>query len=403
MRQGSESPIPHGSYFLPDTVLFSFSHGSADFGMAPGAGRRLARHLGTQPSLPVAQPMGPSTDHAMLAPTRNVRKRTVNNFLKKYKVVSNVKPRIVIERGMTQPVGDWSQVWVTEVNIIVRQNAPLLCHDWRKLDKETKRQLFNEPISNTFDIDLHLDYVEDAVHKYVGHRLKDFRCKLHKHYLKQGDDIRVRRAKPYDGVTQENWELICNWFEDPEFKHKSDVNIANRKAQLVNHCAGSVSFVRFAAKKVLGIIGLYRETHFSDKRDQWVAPLAEERHDAMVNLQNQANNTAENSPPPNEDEIAVAVLGEKCGYTRGLGHGVMPPSSSSSRHNVIVEELQRNVEDANRRLEQAERRNAELLRQVQALQSWQAQMEDAFISGFGPGASSCAQWNFGGNSSRAQT
>lgn len=81
-----------------------------------------------------------------LAPKRDVRKRTVNNFLRKYQAVSSVKPRIVIEKGMTQPVGDWSQVWITEINIIVRQNAPFKIHDWRKLPKEEKRILFNDRI-----------------------------------------------------------------------------------------------------------------------------------------------------------------------------------------------------------------------------------------------------------------
>lgn len=201
---------------------------------------------------------------------------------------------------------------------------------------------------------------------------------------------------------------MCNWFEDPEFTNKSVVNKVNRQKEIVGHCAGSMSFVRFAAEKGMGRIGLYRETHFSDKRGQWVAPIAEERHDAMVTLQTQADANAnnENSSPPTEDEIVVAVLGEKRGYTQGLGYGVMPPSSSSARcRNVVVEELQRNIEDANIRLEQAEirnveaeRRNENLLMQVKALQSWQAQMEYFFMSGLGPGASSRAQWNIGSGS-----
>lgn len=117
--------------------------------------------------------------------------------------------------------------------------------------------------------------------------------------------------------------------------------------------------------------------------------------DAMVTLQTEATANAENAPPPSEDEIANTVLGEKRGYTRGLGHGVMPPSSSSSRRNAVVDELQRNVEDANRRLEhaemrsdEAEKRNEELSRQVEALQTWKAQMEDLFMLGIGPGAPS---------------
>ncbi|KAF9590151.1 hypothetical protein IFM89_031755, partial [Coptis chinensis] len=108
-------------------------------------------------------------------------------------------------------------------------------------------------------------------------------------------------------------------------------NQYSRSCLVVNHCAGSKSFVRIIradmsvdpeTQQEAGMIALYRKTHFSEKKG-WVSHEAENNYERMVELQNQP--TLEGSNPLTEEEIFDEVLGVRLGYKRGLGHGEAPP------------------------------------------------------------------------------
>ncbi|KAF5193413.1 hypothetical protein FRX31_017001 [Thalictrum thalictroides] len=74
-------------------------------------------------------------------------------------------------------------------------------------------------------------------------------------------------------------------------------------------------------------------------------------------LELKAHPTEEGSRELTEDDICEKVLGKRSNYTRGLGNGYI--SSSSSNYN------QHDTEEYRRRAETAERRNEELIVQMQ--------------------------------------
>ncbi|KAF9625202.1 hypothetical protein IFM89_020122 [Coptis chinensis] len=85
---------------------------------------------------------------------------------------------------MLRPVEKWSSQFATEVDIFATK----------------------------FDTDLHIPHVERAITRFLGEQFREFHCRIHKYYKRAGSD-RHRHEKPYDGVSQEDWEMIITWFE----------------------------------------------------------------------------------------------------------------------------------------------------------------------------------------------
>ncbi|KAF6170802.1 hypothetical protein GIB67_015754 [Kingdonia uniflora] len=71
------------------------------------------------------------------------------------------------------------------------------------------------------------------------------------------------------------------------------------------------------------MIELYRRTHFSSKG--WTSHVVEENYDRIQQLKDELE--AEGLVLKTEDEILNTVLGVRFGYSKGLGHGVLPQSS----------------------------------------------------------------------------
>lgn len=69
-------------------------------------------------------------------------------------------------------------------------------------------------------MDLHIPHVRRAVNRYLGQRLRDFRCKLYQHYkgIRAGLD---KREHPHEDVQQADWVGLCQWFETDEFQVKA--------------------------------------------------------------------------------------------------------------------------------------------------------------------------------------
>ncbi|KAF9606383.1 hypothetical protein IFM89_025072 [Coptis chinensis] len=215
------------------------------------------------------------------------RGKAINNTLNNFRVrQGGQKPRIEILPGMLRPVGKWSSQFATETK---------------------------------FDIDLHIPHVERAVTRFLGQRFREFHCRMHKYYKRAGSDRR-RCEKPYDGVSQEDWEIIITLFKTDKFKDK----MLEIKSRLLE----------------------------------------------------------EGSEPMTEDEIAEMVLGKKPCYNRGHGHGVESISSSSAHHISEVEELRRRAEAAERHAHESKQRVEELIARlvdtdlrVKELQSWKTSSE----------------------------
>ncbi|RWR84864.1 Transposase, Ptta/En/Spm, plant [Cinnamomum micranthum f. kanehirae] len=298
--------------------------------------------------------------------TSSVTKRgkAKNNTLINHIARRGQKPRIEIPPGKSKPVGDWSQQFASEVGIICREYAPLSLYNWRNVKKEykSKVQTMHGHILKSFDIDIHLPHIERAINKYIGQRLKEFRCRLHVYYKSLSND--QRRRKPYVNVAQEDWERLCDWFETDKFKKLSTVNKAIRAKKKVHHRGGSRSFLNHRADKrnaqtqqEPGRIEFYRMMYYNQGKG-WSGSVAEENYDKMLKMQ--AESLEEGSTAMTEEDIANKVLGTKPCYIVGLGHGVDPMSSSSSYCYPEVEELRRRAEAAETQAEEHGRQAQEL-------------------------------------------
>ncbi|KAF9604021.1 hypothetical protein IFM89_001381 [Coptis chinensis] len=164
------------------------------------------------------------------------------------------------------------------------------------------------------------------------------------------DDSRRLTLEISDG---RRWLVRCRVYKDV-----STHNQYSHSCLVVNHCAGSKSFVRIHAdmpidletQQEAGMIALYCKTHFSEKKG-WVSHEAENNYERMVELRNQP--TPEDSNPLTEEEIFYEVLGIRPGYKRGFGHVEAPPSRKcmARYEHPDVDKLRARAKEAESQLE----------------------------------------------------
>ncbi|KAF9612899.1 hypothetical protein IFM89_004315 [Coptis chinensis] len=205
------------------------------------------------------------------------------------------------------PICNWSQQWITELGVIARFRIPPFAHYWKDVTDDQWKSL-HKLVLEKFDMDIHLPHVETTVNNYIRDRFRDHSCALHKYYMSIPNNVN-KRQHTFDGVSQESWERWCDLWETDKFKDVSTHNQYSRSCLVVNRCAGSKSFLRIRAdmpvdpetQQEVGMIALYRKTHFSEKKGWW------KQKERMVELQNQP--TLEGSNSLTEEEIFDEVLG----------------------------------------------------------------------------------------------
>ncbi|KAI3971136.1 hypothetical protein MKW92_013677 [Papaver armeniacum] len=227
------------------------------------------------------------------------------------------KPTITIKPGKKIPTGDWATEFQTEIGIIEK-----------------------------FTIDLHVVRIRKAVNTMLANEHAQFRCTLHKHYLRQYKQDGTERENPHHRVKREDWEKLCTWFESDEFRV-----ILVREANTTIHCTGSKPFARYREEmvivEVVEQIEFYKLTHC--KNDVWTCHTAEENYGKMLELR--AAPTPEGSTPLTDAQICEEVLGVRSGYVKGLGHGYEKPSSSGLEYNAENKELEERVDEQNRTIQ----------------------------------------------------
>ncbi|KAK1299392.1 hypothetical protein QJS10_CPB14g01058 [Acorus calamus] len=128
----------------------------------------------------------------------------------------------------------------------------------------------------------------------------------------------------------------------------------NRANLVVNHVAGSKSFIRHRREmqnpetgEERGEIDHYKDVHYREQKGTWVHPLALERWETM---QLKRSQPTPDGAQRSELEIMSDVLGNKSGYVRGLGHGAKFMAPSRSNRVVMEAELKKRAEE-NQRLQ----------------------------------------------------
>ncbi|CAL5323004.1 unnamed protein product [Camellia sinensis] len=149
-------------------------------------------------------------------------------------------------------------------------------------------------------------------------------------------------------------------------------NKLNREKLKVLHTASSKAFrkVQYAERdratgEELGLVELYKKTHFSEKKEAWVHADAEIRHYKLEKRQEKA--IEEGSCPISDEQLSIEVFGQKVGYIRDLGRGRKPSTTLSGK--LTRAQLERDNEAATREAEEQRRINEELVGRIQILES----------------------------------
>ncbi|KAL3627005.1 hypothetical protein CASFOL_028368 [Castilleja foliolosa] len=173
-----------------------------------------------------------------------------------------------------------------------------------------RRLMFRMLWTHALIICSHLDVNMDqpGVRQCVIDRLKNSsrqqRYRLHMHYKKFGNVREAKRNKPASVNDQQQWEILCDHFNSPEFQHQSEANSNNRKKMQAKHVTGRTPFT---------IIQNEIE-QMNELRDLYAAEGVEK----------------------SEQEIVTEVIGRGNGYIKGLGYGPKPPG----KHSQLQQELE---------------------------------------------------------------
>ncbi|XP_042958330.1 uncharacterized protein LOC122293934 [Carya illinoinensis] len=102
-------------------------------------------------------------------------------------------------------------------------------------------------------------------------------------------------------------------------------------------------------KKDKNMIDFYKDVHWSNKKGRFITPTTEDNYNQMVEKMNAKE------PDARTDEAAAnifrEVLGHRPGYSRGMGHSVMPespkvPGVPNEEYERLAKENEQNKKNA---------------------------------------------------------
>ncbi|KAM3303505.1 hypothetical protein P3S67_014535 [Capsicum chacoense] len=141
-------------------------------------------------------------------------------------------------------------------------------------------------------------------------------------------------------LTSENWNKLCDMWNDPEHKKRCKINKDNQTKLKYNHFMGSKVFVAARAeigseKESEGVepdrIEFYKHTHYMSEKG-WSSEEAATNYNNMNDLK-ALYTSGESSMTI--DEIVDAVLGTKSRYIKGLGYGPKPNTIRETQRRTI--------------------------------------------------------------------
>ncbi|XP_042963674.1 uncharacterized protein LOC122297630 [Carya illinoinensis] len=250
---------------------------------------------------------------------RGVAKGTEFERIRKYGKIP-----LEIKEGKIGPSCNNRTVYTTRVTWIVKHYADMRHVSWNVVDEKEKQELIDR-VRADFVLDWTLKNHRRTVMSQLSRAYNAFHYKLHKKYLSYATHEEAAKANVGGSVEQTVWEWLCNRWGSDSFKKMSRQNKENRAKQMVNHTSGRTSFVvLMERKKDKNMIDFYKDVHWSNKKGRFITPTTEDNYNQMVEKMNAKE------PDTRTDEAAAnifrEVLGHRPGYSRGMGHSVMPES-----------------------------------------------------------------------------
>ncbi|CAL5420286.1 unnamed protein product [Camellia sinensis] len=267
-----------------------------------------------------------------------------------------------------RPYGEASEKFTSELGIVTRQFAPQNVPSWTDISEEDKETLVahlqegfkftNEP------------YAIESILNLMHDRYKSYRHDLRQRF-RSFPTMESALADPPENMEKETWKFLCEKWSDKDYKVRCGKNKLNREKLKVLHTAGSKAFRKVqyderdrATGEELGLVELYKKTHFSEKKEAWCMLML--RLDYKLEKR-QEKAIEEGSCPMSDEQLSIEVFGQKVGYIRGLGRGRKPSTTLSGK--LTRAQLERDNEAATREAEEQRRINEELVGRIQILES----------------------------------
>ncbi|KAK4438799.1 hypothetical protein Salat_0214500 [Sesamum alatum] len=286
------------------------------------------------------------------------------------------KLEVTIHPRRRRVVGDNAKGFKIEACVVLKQHAPLQYAYWKDIPADNKKKMWLA-MKQKFNLQDNFE-VKKIVFEQLNRQYRSHRHKLHVHYLGNKDD-EDKLHKPPNGVNQEDWMKLMNYFESDGFKKISDRNKENRKKLKMAHTCGTKSIAQYCyedrdpeTEQEPTRTATWRKTRYSNKKNAWVDQVSEEVYEDIIRLQSQASDEGQESIT--EDESFIKVLGpEKPSRLRSCGDGLKPPSKRGERINDELrkenEELKKQSEEDKACLEQLKSDNKEMSERLQILES----------------------------------
>ncbi|CAJ2673382.1 uncharacterized protein LOC123897932 [Trifolium pratense] len=261
---------------------------------------------------------------------KNGRGRTIGlGVSKKKKKSATGKLHVDIPADKMVANGPGAANFVTEVSIVVLKNAPFNVKKWGKIPQAKLDKIVSK-VLDTFDID-NTTHNNDVILETAKRLYRNHRCRFHQHFSQYNTNEIALKHKPED-ISEEDWKFLVDYFSSPDYKAISERNKVNKAKQVIKHRCGRKSFqaVSYDARdpetqKEPNFQDLWRMTH-TNSNGEWKDDASKEIHTKVEEACSELA-TAEHVDCDKDMLANIAfksVVGERSGYSRGLGAGIKP-------------------------------------------------------------------------------
>ncbi|KAK7247246.1 hypothetical protein RIF29_42125 [Crotalaria pallida] len=308
-------------------------------------------------------------------PKRKGRGRTRGLALERKRQQSaDGKLDVLIHPTKLVAVGPGRKDFITDLALIVRQNARHNVYRWRLIPESTRDTIVEKILNNWRLQDT--DVVRRAILDEAGRLYRNWRNRLHDHYLMFETKEEAVKHVP-DDIDASDWQFLVDYFSSPLFKMLSSKNKANKAKQTMKHTSGRKPFLAVsydARDKATGkepdLQTLWQLTH-KRANGEWIDEASKEVNDKVAEQVEEKLRQIEDSQldiETIEPEIVStafkSVVGKKS-YMQGFSAG----QKSSSSIEVVYKQLQAELEAQKRETENSRKECNEIRARLAEVES----------------------------------
>ncbi|KAJ7969131.1 Transposase, Ptta/En/Spm, plant [Quillaja saponaria] len=309
---------------------------------------------------------------------------------KKREKSADRKLDVLIPPSTMVAVGPGRKDFITDLSVIVHQNAPHNVYKWKQVPQTVKDTIVLNTLNNWRLQDT--DLIRKAILKEANHLYRNWRNRLHDHYLMFEAKEEALKHIP-DDVSESDWQFLVDYFGSREFEKVSSRNKANREKQRINHSCGPKSFlaVSYDARdpetgEEPDMQKLWQLTH-RKANGEWVSEASKEINDKVdekINEELQQLEVLGDGTKTVGTEVINAafwsVVGERSGQVRVCGVGRRPSNSTKDQHlQAQLEVHQREAEEARKECDEVRAKLTEVESQLEEEQRKQEEMQAGLL------------------------